>query len=311
MARVRDGFAPFDITTRATTIHGVTGGSGPPVLLLHGIPETRLMWHRVAPALAERCTVVATDLRGYGASGTPPSAPDHGPYSMREIGHEQFEVMGLLRSRAVRGGRPRSGTRCAYRIALDHRAAVDRLAVLDIVPTGDTIGRAGPEFALAFWVWSFLAAPEPLPETLVAAAPDMVVGHMFDAWAADGFAFPDDVRAAYVAPFRDPATVHAVCEEYRAAHSLDAPRPCRPGGGPPHRLPGPRPVERFRDRGHLVRPPGGVAGVGGRRAGRSCRRRPLPARGGAGRRRRPSAAVPRRVGRLMALPPESRQVAQN
>jgi haloacetate dehalogenase len=222
LAEAFDGFTTFDIPTRDTTIHGVTGGSGPPVLLLHGIPETHLMWHRVAHTLAERFTVVAADLRGYGASGTPPSTDGLEPCSMREIGREQVELMGRLgHERFAVVGHDR-GARCAYRMALDHPAAIDRLAVLDIVPTGDTIDRAGPEFALAFWVWSFLAAPHPLPETLVAAAPDLVVGHMLDAWAGDGFAFPDDVRAAYVAPFRDPATVHAICQEYRAAHSLDA-----------------------------------------------------------------------------------------
>lgn len=222
MARVFDGFEPFDLATRDTTIHGVMGGSGPPLPLLHGIPETHLMWHRVAPTLAERFTVVATDLRGYGASGTPPSAPDHAPYSMREIGREQVEVMGLLgHERFAVAGHDR-GARCAYRMALDHPPAVSRLAVLDVVPTGDTIDRAGPDFAFGFWVWSFLASPSPVPETLVAAAPELVVGHMLDAWSADASAFPDDVREAYVAPFRDPATVHAICEEYRAACTLDA-----------------------------------------------------------------------------------------
>ncbi|HEV8563360.1 MAG TPA: alpha/beta fold hydrolase [Actinomycetota bacterium] len=91
-----DGFEEFDITTTGTTIHGRRGGEGPPVLLLHGIPETHLMWHRVAPQLAERFTVVATDLRGFGDSGTPPSAPDHEPYSMREIAHDQVEIMNTL-----------------------------------------------------------------------------------------------------------------------------------------------------------------------------------------------------------------------
>ena len=116
-----DGFQEFDIATTGTTIHGRRGGEGPPVLLLHGIPETHLMWHGVAPHLAERFTVVATDLRGYGDSGTPPSTPDHAPYSMREIARDQVEVMGSLgHDRFSVVGHDR-GARCAYRLAPRHR----------------------------------------------------------------------------------------------------------------------------------------------------------------------------------------------
>ncbi|GAA3465531.1 alpha/beta hydrolase [Nonomuraea roseola] len=214
-------FDEFDIATSDTTIHGRRGGAGPPVLLLHGIPETHLMWHRVAPRLAERFTVVATDLRGFGASGTPPSTPDHAPYSMRAIARDQVGVMRALGyERFAVAGHDR-GARCAYRMALDHREAVARLAVLDIVPTGDAFGRADTDFALGYWVWSFLAAPEPVPERLIAAAPSVLVDHMLDSWSRVPDAFPPEVRAAYTAQFADHATVHAICEEYRAAATLD------------------------------------------------------------------------------------------
>ncbi|TMR03708.1 alpha/beta hydrolase [Actinomadura soli] len=218
---VFEGFDEFDVRTSQTTIHGVRGGSGPPVLLLHGIPETHLMWHRVAPVLAERFTVVATDLRGYGASGKPPSAPDHGPYRMRVIAADQLEVMAALGfDRFAVVGHDR-GARCAYRMALDHPAAVSHLAVLDIVPTGEAYARADADFSLGYWVWSFLAAPAPVPENMIAAAPRVLVDHMLDDWSAVPGAFPDRVRAAYVEAFSDPDTVHAICEEYRAAASLD------------------------------------------------------------------------------------------
>jgi haloacetate dehalogenase len=139
---VFDGFEAFDIATTGTTIHGRRGGQGPPILLLHGMPETHLMWHRVAPQLAERFTVVATDLRGFGDSGAPPSTPDHAPYSMRELARDQVEVMHTLGyDRFSVVGHDR-GARCAYRMALDHPDAVTRLAALDIVPTGEAFRRA-------------------------------------------------------------------------------------------------------------------------------------------------------------------------
>lgn len=216
-----DSFDTFDIDTSGTTIHGLRGGRGPAVLLLHGIPETHLMWHRVAPRLAERFTVVATDLRGFGQSGTPPSTEDHAPYSMREIARDQVEVMrqlGFDRFSVVGHDR---GARCAYRLALDHPDAVIRLAVLDMLPTGDVFRHADKDFALGFWVWSFLAAPEPVPEQMIVRAPDVLVNHMLDAWSDVPGAIPAEVRAAYVAQFRSPKTIHAICEEYRAAATLD------------------------------------------------------------------------------------------
>jgi len=216
-----EGFDAFDITTAETTIHGRRGGQGPPVLLLHGMPETHLMWHRVAPRLAERFTVVATDLRGFGDSGTPPSTPDHAPYSMRTIARDQVEVMRALgHDRFAVVGHDR-GARCAYRMALDHPSAVTRLAVLDIVPTGDAFRMANKEFALGFWIWSFLAAPEPVPERFMAAAPEVIVDHMLDSLTEAPDTFPTEVRGEYVAKLTDPDIIHAVCEEYRAAATLD------------------------------------------------------------------------------------------
>ena len=215
-----DGFEEFDIATTGTTIHGRRGGEGSPVLLLHGIPETHLMWHRVAPQLAERFTVVAADLRGYGDSGTPPTAADHAPYSMREIALDQVEVMHALGHAQFDVVGHDRGARCAYRLALDHPDAVTRLAVLDIVPTADTFSQAGMDFVRAFWVWLFLASEEPVPERLIAKAPDTIVNHMLDSWS-DRDAFPPAVRAEYIAKFGDAATVHAICEEYRASATLD------------------------------------------------------------------------------------------
>lgn len=216
-----EGFEQFDVEVSGTRIHGRRGGSGPPLLLLHGIPETHLMWHRVAPELATEFTVVATDLRGYGDSGTPPSTADHTPYAMRSLAGDQVEVMTHLGyPRFAVAGHDR-GARCAYRMAIDHSAAVTALAVLDIVPTAEAFRRADQEFSLGYWIWSFLAAPYPVPERLVAGSPDTIVDHMLGAWSDRQEAIGPEVREAYRAQFRDPDHVHAICEQYRAAATLD------------------------------------------------------------------------------------------
>jgi len=216
-----EGFDEFDLQVEGTVIHGRRGGEGPPVLLLHGIPETHLMWHQVAPALAEQHTVIATDLRGYGDSGKPPSTDDHAPYSMRQVAIDQVQLMNQLGYPAFDVAGHDRGARGAYRMALDHPAAVDHLAVLDVVPTGDAFSAATKDFSLGFWVWSFLAAPSPVPEELIAASPATLVNHMLDSWADIAEAFPPEIRQNYIDKFSDPATVHAICEQYRAAATLD------------------------------------------------------------------------------------------
>ncbi|MGC5307254.1 alpha/beta fold hydrolase [Micromonospora zamorensis] len=216
-----EGFDEFDVDTTGATIHGRRGGSGPPLLLLHGIPETHLMWHRIAPRLAENFTVVATDLRGWGDSGTPPSTADHEPYGMRAIARDQIEVMRSLGHEQFRLVGHDRGARCAYRLALDEPDAVTRLAVMDVVPIGDVYNRADKAFSLSYWVWSFLAAPAPVPEQFIDAAPAVLVDFMLDTWPEVKDSFPTEVRAAYVRQFSDPARVHAICEEFRAAATLD------------------------------------------------------------------------------------------
>lgn len=219
-----DGFQAFDIDTTAARIHGVVGAAGPPLLLLHGMPDTHLMWRDVAPPLAEQFTVVATDLRGHGDSGAPSPDDPEVDYSMRGPARDQVEVMTALGfPRFGVAGHDR-GARCAYRLAVDHPDRIGRLAVLDIVPTGDAFERADADFALGFWVWSFLAAPAPVPETLILRSPDAFVGHMLDAWCGDGFRFPEAVRARYIDQFHDERRVRAICAQYRAAATVDTPR---------------------------------------------------------------------------------------
>jgi haloacetate dehalogenase len=216
-----DGFTVANIDTGETTIRVRHGGSGPPLLLLHGFPQTHLMWHKVAPGLARDFTVVAADLRGFGESGTPPSSPDHAPYAMRALARDQVAVMDQLGfDRFAVAGHDR-GARCAYRLALDHPARVTKLAVLDIVPTGEAFARADMAFALDFWIFTFLAAEYDVPERLVAAAPDLIVDHFLDHWSNVPDAFPEELRDAYRRALHDPAHIHAICEEYRAAATLD------------------------------------------------------------------------------------------
>jgi haloacetate dehalogenase len=217
-----DSFEVIDVETPRGSVHARVGGSGPPVLALHGFPQTHLMWHAVAPRLAERFTVVAADLPGYGDSFRPAAGEDHVPHckqamagdlvaAMAEFGHESFAVAGHDR-----------GGRVAYRMALDRPEVVTALAVLDIVPTGTVWHDADAGFALGYWHWPFLAQPAPLPERMILADPDAF-------WIAvermgirpDDDRYPDEVVDAYREQLRDPAFVTAMCEDYRAGATVD------------------------------------------------------------------------------------------
>jgi haloacetate dehalogenase len=216
-----DDFTTSEIQTGETGIFARSYGSGPPILLLHGFPQTHLMWRSVAPLLARNFTVVCADRRGYGRSGCPPSAPDHAPYAKRAMAQDMVRVMDQIGyPRFSVAGHDR-GDRVAYRMALDHPDRVDRLAVLDILSTETVWELADARFALAFWPCSLLAQPEPLPERVLTASPEAIVDDTLGGWGSPSTAFPPEVRAAYVHSLRDPSHAHAICEEYRAAATID------------------------------------------------------------------------------------------
>ena len=216
-----DDFASAEIRTSESRIFIRSHGSGPPVLLLHGFPETHLMWRDVAPRLAETFTVVCADLRGYGRSDCPPSAPDHAPYSKRAMARDLVEVMEQLGLRHFAVAGHDRGGRVAYRMALDHPDRVRRLAALDIVPTEAAWERADARLAIGYWPWSLLAQPEPLPERIIETAAEAIIENALDQWGSPSGVFPSEIRDAYVRALREPGHAHAICEEYRAAATVD------------------------------------------------------------------------------------------
>lgn len=216
-----EDFETAEIRVEHTTIFVRRAGSGPGLLLLHGFPQTHLMWRDVAPRLATSFSVVCADLRGYGRSGCPPSDADHAAYSKRTMAKDMAEVMAKLGVPQFSVAGHDRGGRVAYRLALDHPHSVRKLAVLDVLPVAEVWRRAGRNLALGYWPWSLLAQAEPLPERLVAGAPDAIVDAALDGWGSSGRSFSAETRAAYVEALRDPAHIHAICEEYRAAASID------------------------------------------------------------------------------------------
>ena len=215
------GFATHRVSLGEVEIHAVVGGSGPPLLLLHGHPQTHAMWHRVAPRLAERFTVVASDLRGYGDSGKPPGRPDHSNYAKRAMALDQVELMRHLGfSRFVVLAHDR-GARVAHRMAVDHAERVSRMVLLDIAPTLAMYEKTTMAFARAYFHWFFLIQPHPYPETLLNANVEFHMRSVMGGRHAGLSAFAPEAWAEYVRCARDPAAVHGWCEDYRAAASID------------------------------------------------------------------------------------------
>lgn len=216
-----EGFARRRVATSGAEINLATGGAGPPLLLLHGFPQSHVIWHKVAPALAERFTVVAPDLRGYGDSERVPSAPDHAPYSKRAMALDQVEVMRALGFEGFLVVGHDRGGRVAHRMALDHPDRVRRLAVLDIVPTLRVFESVDQRLATAYYHWFFLAQPAPLPEHMIGLDPEFYLRKKTSMWGVGMDRLTPEAMAEYLRAMRDPAAVHAMCEDYRAAATID------------------------------------------------------------------------------------------
>lgn len=218
-----EGFAARRIVTKGAEIFARTAGSGPPLLLLHGYPQTHAIWHRVAPALARSFTLVCADLRGYGDSAKPVSDPTHNPYSKRAMAQDMVEAMAALGfERFMVAGHDRGG-RVTHRMCLDHPERVQRAAVLDIVPTRTLFRATDQALATGYYHWFFLIQPEPLPERMIGADPLFYLHKKLGQWSGAktaGWVAPEAL-AEYERCFSDPATIHASCEDYRAAATID------------------------------------------------------------------------------------------
>ncbi len=216
-----EDFTRDRIEVAGCSLNVLTGGEGPPVLLLHGYPQTHVAWHAIAPRLARRHTLVIPDLPGYGDSEGPPADAAHRGYSkrhmggmllalMRALGHERFALAGHDR-----------GARIGYRLALDHPGVLSHLAVLDIIPTLEVWEAMRAPQALATYHWPLLAQPAPLPERLVGADPDFYLGHLIDRWKGKGARLDERALHAYAVAFRKPSVIEATCEDYRAGAGVD------------------------------------------------------------------------------------------
>ena len=215
------GFTRSTIGVTGTDIAVAVAGSGPPLLLLHGFPQTKAMWHRVAPMLADHFTVVCADLRGYGDSGRPGSGPGHAGYSKRAMAQDQVEVMSALGFDSFAVAGHDRGARVARRMCLDHPERVTAAAVLDIVPTAKVFATTDQALATAYYHWFFLIQPDGLPEHMIGGDARWWLNETLRRWAAPGFRFDPDALADYERAFDDAATIHAQCEDYRAAATID------------------------------------------------------------------------------------------
>ena len=214
------GFKVIDTQIHGHNMHAVVGGTGPALLLLHGYPQTHVMWHLVATQLAQSFTVVAADLTGYGASGKPVTDASHTPYSKRAMGNDLLALMNHLGFTSFRIVGHDRGGRVAHRMAVDHNEKIDKLVVLDIAPTREMYANTTDKFARAYWHWFFLIQPSPFPENMILADTDAYLLHK----CVDSLninVFSEAALQQYLNAFRNSKTVHASCEDYRAAATID------------------------------------------------------------------------------------------
>jgi haloacetate dehalogenase len=214
------GFKQSRINTGGAEIYTLVGGNGPPILLLHGHPQTLACWHKVAPVLAENFTIILTDLRGYGDSSKPDGGPDHFAYSKREMAKDQVAVMQSLGFETFAVVGHDRGGRVVHRMLLDHPERVTKAALLDIAPTATMYANVTKDFATRYMWWFFLIQPAPLPETLIGSNLDYYLDHHIKAQNKT----PGAITPAALAEYRrcyTPETLHAVCEDYRAAAGID------------------------------------------------------------------------------------------
>jgi len=213
------GFKKLTAKTSGATINFVTAGNGPPLLLLHGYPQTHIEWRQIAPRLSQKFTVVAADLRGYGDSSVPPDGENHLGYSKRAMAQDQIELMASLGFQKFAVVGHDRGGRVAHRMALDHADRVTKLAILDIIPTYKFFHSVTNELATVNFHWWFLIQKEPLPETLLGNSAEAWLKSRFDRMPAT--ALSSDAFAEYLRCFRRPESIHASCEDYRAGATID------------------------------------------------------------------------------------------
>ena len=211
-----EGFERTEIETSGTTINLVHGGDGPPVLLLHGYPQTHVMWHKVAVLLADHFTVVAPDLRGYGDSGKPPADGDLNVYCKRTMAQDQVEVMAELGFESYHVAGHDRGARVGHRMALDHPGRVKSFASLDVVPSQAAFDSMDADLAFAWFHWHLMRQPAPLPETLIGNSVKAYLDFLLDSWTAVEGAITDEAYSEYLRCFSNPETIRGTCMDYRS-----------------------------------------------------------------------------------------------
>ncbi|HBR99254.1 MAG TPA: alpha/beta hydrolase [Gammaproteobacteria bacterium] len=216
-----DVFESVHVKTSGAEINLVHGGAGRPLLLLHGYPQTHVIWHEVAPHLAHDFHVVCPDLRGYGDSSKPASTPDHYPYSKRAMAQDMVEVMASLGYKEFFVAGHDRGARVAHRMALDYPDSVKKVCVMDIAPTHHMFKATDQHFATGYYHWFFLIQPDGLPERMIGADPAYYLHEKLQRWSAPGAVFAEEAVAEYARCFATPEAIHASCEDYRAAASID------------------------------------------------------------------------------------------